>query len=56
MFKETCLVGPRRTAGTLRRFDYLSVGDRPNCGSSESSWMHAVAPRSEWQTANLGQR
>jgi hypothetical protein len=32
------------------------MGDRPNYGSSESQGMRAVAPKSEEETTNLGQR
>jgi hypothetical protein len=32
------------------------VGDRLNCGSSEFRGTRAVAPKSERQTVNLGQR
>jgi hypothetical protein len=40
----------------LTQFGYLSVGDWPSCGSSGSWGTHAVAPKSEWQTATLNQR
>jgi hypothetical protein len=33
--------------GLLAQFGHPSVGDRPNCESSESRGMHAVAPKSE---------
>jgi hypothetical protein len=38
------------------RFGHPSVGDRPNCGSSESRGMVIVAPKRELQTVNLGRR
>jgi hypothetical protein len=40
----------------LAQFGHPFVGDRPNCESSESQGMHAVAPKSERQTATLNQR
>jgi hypothetical protein len=42
--------------GWLVLFGHLSAGDRPNYGSSESRGTRAVAPKSEWQTMNLGRR
>jgi hypothetical protein len=40
----------------LPQFSRPSTDDRLNCESSESLGMHAVAPKSEWQTATLNQK
>jgi hypothetical protein len=42
--------------GLLTQFGRPSVDDRPNCGSNKFWGMHAVAPKSEWQTTTLDQR
>jgi hypothetical protein len=39
--------------GLLAQFDNPSMGDRPNCGSSESRGTRAFAPKSGEQTMTL---
>jgi hypothetical protein len=42
--------------GLLTLFGHPSTSDRPNYESSESQGIHAIAPKSERQTATLDQR
>jgi uncharacterized membrane protein (GlpM family) len=42
--------------GLLAQFGHSSADDGSNCESSESRWMHTVAPKSERQTMTLDQK
>jgi hypothetical protein len=42
--------------GLLAQFSHSSVGDRPNCESSEFRGTHTVAPKSKRQTVTLDQK
>jgi hypothetical protein len=43
-------------SNSLALFGHLSAGDKLNYGSSEFREKHAVAPKSEQQTATLDQK